>query len=208
MIDWIEANGPADSAHSLNGLSIAGIPFDGAVVRRHGQRQVLPVHGHPAGCVRCGRADAPSAPARGLTWPSRSTSRSASAAGPASRHARRGPSPRAATSPSSTRSTRCCATTARQCLVVCPVDGLVADTDWAVCHGRGCPLSSSRYAGVECSEGRQLCPTCGSVLWRVEGGEWTCRVCAAAADGSRVASCPKVKRMQRLTHESSDVVRR
>lgn len=27
MIDWIEANGPADSAHSLNGLSIAGVPF-------------------------------------------------------------------------------------------------------------------------------------------------------------------------------------
>ncbi len=28
MIRWIEAHGPADSAHSLNGLSIAGIPFE------------------------------------------------------------------------------------------------------------------------------------------------------------------------------------
>jgi len=28
MVGWIEANGPADSAHSLNGLSIAGIPFE------------------------------------------------------------------------------------------------------------------------------------------------------------------------------------
>ena len=28
MIGWIEANGPADSAHSLNGLSIAGDPFE------------------------------------------------------------------------------------------------------------------------------------------------------------------------------------
>lgn len=28
MIGWIETNGPADSAHSLNGLSIAGIPFE------------------------------------------------------------------------------------------------------------------------------------------------------------------------------------
>ena len=28
MIAWIEENGPADSAHSLNGLSIAGSPFD------------------------------------------------------------------------------------------------------------------------------------------------------------------------------------
>jgi hypothetical protein len=28
MIGWIEANGAADSAHSLNGLSIAGVPFE------------------------------------------------------------------------------------------------------------------------------------------------------------------------------------
>ena len=86
----------------------------------------------------------------------------------------------------------------QRCLVVCPVDGLVPDGDWAVCHGRGCPLSSDRYAGTECSEGREVCATCGSVLWRSDGGEWACRVCAAAAGGTRVASCPKVKRCQRL----------
>lgn len=85
-----------------------------------------------------------------------------------------------------------------RCLVVCPVEGLVADPDWAVCHGRGCPLSSSRYAGVTCSEGRERCPTCGSVLWHVEGGDWTCRTCQAAVDGSRAASCPKAKRAMRL----------
>jgi hypothetical protein len=28
MVEWIEANGPADSGHSLNGLSIAGVPFE------------------------------------------------------------------------------------------------------------------------------------------------------------------------------------
>jgi hypothetical protein len=28
MFSWIEAHGPADSAHSLNGLSIAGVPFE------------------------------------------------------------------------------------------------------------------------------------------------------------------------------------
>jgi len=28
MIGWIQANGPADSAHSLNGLTIAGVPFE------------------------------------------------------------------------------------------------------------------------------------------------------------------------------------
>lgn len=85
-----------------------------------------------------------------------------------------------------------------RCLVVCPVDGLVPDADWAVCHGRGCPLSSSRYAGTECSEGRESCTTCGSVLWRAEGGEWTCRACTAAAVGARSASCPKVRHSQRL----------
>jgi NAD-dependent dihydropyrimidine dehydrogenase PreA subunit len=85
-----------------------------------------------------------------------------------------------------------------RCLVACPVDGLVPDVQWAVCHGRGCPLSSNRYAGVECSEGREVCPTCGSVLWRAEGGTWGCRVCAATAVGARAASCPKVKRAHRL----------
>jgi hypothetical protein len=27
MVDWIEEHGPADSAHSLNGLTIAGVPL-------------------------------------------------------------------------------------------------------------------------------------------------------------------------------------
>jgi ribosomal protein L37AE/L43A len=83
-------------------------------------------------------------------------------------------------------------------VVVCPVDGLVPDPGWAVCHGRGCPLSSERYAGTVCSEGQHVCRTCGSVLWRVAGGNWTCRVCAAAPEGTRAASCPKVKGSQRL----------
>jgi ferredoxin len=85
-----------------------------------------------------------------------------------------------------------------RCLVVCPVDGLVADPDWAVCHGRGCPLSSQRYAGVECSEGQELCTTCGSVLWRSPGGPWECRSCMAEADGGHAAGCPKVRRSRRL----------
>ena len=92
-----------------------------------------------------------------------------------------------------------------RCLVVCPVDGLVSDADWAVCHGRGCPLSSSRYAGTECSEGREVCPACGSVLWRADGGDWTCRVCAAAALGARSASCPKVRRLRRLESTEAHV---
>ena len=85
-----------------------------------------------------------------------------------------------------------------RCLQICPVEGLVVDPEWAVCHGRGCPLSSQRYDGTECSEGRELCVTCGSVLWRVPGGEWECRTCASTTEGSRSASCPKVKRAKRL----------
>ncbi|MGO9029160.1 MAG: indolepyruvate ferredoxin oxidoreductase subunit alpha [Acidimicrobiales bacterium] len=86
-----------------------------------------------------------------------------------------------------------------QCTEICPVDGLVGDDAWAVCHGRGCPLSSKRYAGWECSEGRRRCEACGSMLWRAPGGEWACTACQAdAAGGGRRASCPKVRRACRL----------
>lgn len=87
-----------------------------------------------------------------------------------------------------------------QCLVICPVDGLVADDDWAVCHGRGCPLTSKRYAGWECSEGQERCDVCGGVLWRAPGGEWACRQCPGADGTVPVgASCPKQRRAARLT---------
>ncbi len=86
-----------------------------------------------------------------------------------------------------------------ECLSVCPVDGLVHDESWAVCHGRGCPLSSRRYAGWECSEGRDRCPACGSMLWRAPLGEWTCSSCRTVEDGTvRGASCPKVRKAARL----------
>ena len=85
------------------------------------------------------------------------------------------------------------------CLAVCPVEGLVADPEWAVCHGRGCPLSSRRYAGWECSEGQVRCETCGSMFWRAPGGEWACSGCPRPGDDStRRAACPKVRRAERL----------
>ena len=56
-----------------------------------------------------------------------------------------------------------------RCRSLCPVDGFTVAEGWAICHGRGCPLSSRRYAGVECSEGQSTCPSCGSVLWRRPG---------------------------------------
>jgi NAD-dependent dihydropyrimidine dehydrogenase PreA subunit len=86
-----------------------------------------------------------------------------------------------------------------QCLDVCPVDGLVPDPSWAVCHGRGCPLSSKRYADWECSEGRERCPDCGSMLWRAPGGPWACSTCRTVGDGTvRGATCPKIRRATRL----------
>ena len=85
-----------------------------------------------------------------------------------------------------------------RCLTVCPVEGLVSDPDWAVCHGRGCPLSSRRLSGVECSEGRDRCPDCGSVLWRLDGGPWECRACAPGSAGGHGVGCPKVRRARRL----------
>lgn len=90
-----------------------------------------------------------------------------------------------------------------RCLVVCPVEGLVPDEGWAVCHGRGCPLSSHRYEGWECSEGRERCPTCAGMLWREPGGAWACTTCAPAEEGApRRAACPKVRRSARLATTS------
>jgi Fe-S-cluster-containing hydrogenase component 2 len=86
-----------------------------------------------------------------------------------------------------------------RCLAVCPVDGLVVDPSWAVCHGRGCPLSSKRYAGWECSEGQERCEAYGSMLWREPSGEWGCNSCRTTVDeGARHASCPKVRKAARL----------
>lgn len=86
-----------------------------------------------------------------------------------------------------------------ECLEVCPVTGLILDSAWAVCHGRGCPLASHRYAGWECSEGTTRCEQCGAMLWRAPGGEWACHACAAARqDGAHAASCPKSRRAARL----------
>ena len=82
-----------------------------------------------------------------------------------------------------------------RCVSICPVEGFRADDQWAICHGRGCPLSSTRLAGVECTEGSRHCETCGSSLWRRPGEEWACPSCAAT-DGHR-ASCPKPRQLVR-----------
>jgi ferredoxin len=84
----------------------------------------------------------------------------------------------------------------RDCVPLCPVSAFEPDPGWAVCYGRGCPLSSKRYAGWECTEGLERCPECGSMLWRAPGTErWTCRRCDHGED-EHPASCPKVKKAE------------
>ena len=85
-----------------------------------------------------------------------------------------------------------------RCLTICPVCGLVSDSAWAVCKGRGCPLSSTRYAGWECSEGRERCEECGSMLWKAPTGQWVCSACRETAAAGRGATCPKARRAARL----------
>jgi NAD-dependent dihydropyrimidine dehydrogenase PreA subunit/phage FluMu protein Com len=74
-----------------------------------------------------------------------------------------------------------------QCLPKCPVDAIVPDPDWVVCHGRGCPLSSARLAGVDCNIWQTRCASCGGPLWSAGGGEWRCPRC----DEGRRVGCPK-----------------
>jgi ferredoxin len=79
-----------------------------------------------------------------------------------------------------------------RCAPLCPVAALGPVADVAACHGRGCPLSTRRYDGYECTEGDPTlaCATCGSPLWRAPGGAWWCPACRRRADGGG-AVCPK-----------------
>lgn len=84
------------------------------------------------------------------------------------------------------------------CLALCPVRAFEVDTAWAVCEGRGCPLSSKRYAGWQCTQGAWRCAECGSMVWRAPDSDvWVCRRCALA-DGEHAAICPKVRKAELL----------
>ncbi len=89
------------------------------------------------------------------------------------------------------------------CVAVCPVDAIAPDPAWAVCYGRGCPLSSSRYAGWECSVGEVRCEICGSMLWRETlDSPWVCSRCRLG-EGGKGASCPKVRHSETVDSRSS-----
>ena len=80
-----------------------------------------------------------------------------------------------------------------KCAIVCPEWALTEDPDWAVCWGRGCPMSTGRYADWTCAEGRRRCTECGNSLWKPpDAAGWVCVRC----DHGRRVLCPKVRRSQ------------
>ncbi len=82
-----------------------------------------------------------------------------------------------------------------RCVPVCPVDVIAVDPRWAVCYGRGCPLTSVRYEDWQCSQGQERCEHCGSMLWRTPDGQWVCSQCRLG-EGRRGASCPKTRQVK------------
>lgn len=94
-----------------------------------------------------------------------------------------------------------------RCVAVCPVDALAPEPHWAACHGRGCPLSSRRYASWQCNEGDTRCIDCSGPLWRSADGVVSCPACGGArAGGGRGAACPKPRQKLRL-QQSADLTR-
>jgi len=83
------------------------------------------------------------------------------------------------------------------CVSKCPYDAIVGDAEWPGCFGHGCPLSSSRLTGYECTVWQDSCPTCQGPLWRAdESSPWTCPRC----DDGRKVGCPKLRHLALQQH--------
>ena len=75
-----------------------------------------------------------------------------------------------------------------RCVQCCPVGCINLEPAWPSCYGHGCPLSSKRMAGFECSVWQRTCESCGAPVWRRRGEEsWICPRCDM---GTRLR-CPK-----------------
>lgn len=83
-----------------------------------------------------------------------------------------------------------------RCVGVCPVGVIVPDPAFAVCSGRGCPITSRRYEGWTCSRGTDRCELCGGSLWTSPAGATRCPECRRSA-GEASAACPKVRQLAR-----------
>lgn len=82
-----------------------------------------------------------------------------------------------------------------KCAIVCRRDALAPDPEWAECWGRGCPLTTRRYEGWSCAEGRRRCTECGNSMWKEPDGDgWICMRCDLGAK----VMCPKVRKANTL----------
>ena len=92
-----------------------------------------------------------------------------------------------------------------KCAVVCRQHALAPDPEWAMCWGRGCPLSSSRYEDWGCAEGRRRCTECGNSMWKPPDSDgWVCTRCDLGSN----LMCPKARKAAKLAaaaEESSRV---
>ena len=88
------------------------------------------------------------------------------------------------------------------CLPKCPEAAIVLDPEWVVCHGRGCPLTSTRLDMVECNIFSEQCEECGGPLWRHDGADWSCPRC----DDARRVGCPKIRMLERFPMPDPAVV--
>ncbi len=89
-----------------------------------------------------------------------------------------------------------------ECVKVCPVDAISENLEFSRCYGRGCPLSSKKYAGWTCSVGVSRCEECGSMIWTSPSGMEVCNTCLGKSQGRHTAQCPKIKKVDRAIHLS------
>jgi ferredoxin len=88
-----------------------------------------------------------------------------------------------------------------KCAVVCRQHALGPDPEWATCWGRGCPLSSTRYDGWGCAEGRRRCTECGNSMWKPPDSDgWVCTRCDLGSN----LMCPKARKASKLRAAAPD----
>jgi Fe-S-cluster-containing hydrogenase component 2 len=88
----------------------------------------------------------------------------------------------------------------QRCIQICPIDAIETDKNWAVCYGKGCPLSSKHYEDWSCSQYNQRCKSCNGSLWMAPGTDtYYCPVCDSGNGHS--AKCPKINQAKRLLHQ-------
>ena len=178
-------------------------PLRGAVVRRHGQRQVLPVHGHPPGPVRAAAAGARVPSDRPMAL--EIDIEECLGCGACESACPQGAITQGSEFPVAYEVDPLLCNDCRKCLVVCPVDGLVADktgpcaTDAVPAVVEPLCRRPSAAKARSCAPRAARCSGGSKVVSGRAGG------CRGAADGSRMASCPKVKK-NAATH--SRVIRR